>query len=168
MEKQRIFSDNNYLFIGRKIPNEFLKTFHELNCLEDGQNKKELDEKNDERRKLERDAFMKIYRVLSEKAHKNAPKSDWNLVRSHNVRKWFNSTLLNAGADSFHVEFFMGHTLDDTRAAYFRANPDKLRNDETIISSISVTDIVFDVYLGKWNYRVIPKVKTWSYFLTIP
>jgi predicted transcriptional regulator len=44
----------------------------------------------------------------------------------------------------------------------------KLRNDETIISSISVTDIVFDVYLKKWNYKVIPKVKTWSYFLTIP
>ena len=42
------------------------------------------------------------------------------------------------------------------------------RNDETIISSISVTDIVFDVYLRKWNYRAIPKVKTWSYFLTIP
>ena len=44
----------------------------------------------------------------------------------------------------------------------------KLRNDETIISSISVTDIVFDDQLGKWNYRAIPKVKTWSYFLTIP
>src|SRR5674476_854268 len=42
-----------------------------------------------------------------------------------------------------------------------------LRNDETIISSISVTDIAFDVYLGKWNYRAIPKVKTWSYFLTL-
>ena len=45
---------------------------------------------------------------------------------------------------------------------------DLLRNDETIISSISVTDIAFDVYLGKWNYRAIPKVKTWSYFLIIP
>ena len=22
--------------------------------------------------------------------------------------------------------------------------------------------------MGKWNYRAIPKVKTWSYFLTIP
>ena len=30
------------------------------------------------------------------------------------------------------------------------------------------TDIFFDVYLEKWNYRAIPKVKTWSYFLTIP
>ena len=44
----------------------------------------------------------------------------------------------------------------------------EFRNDKTIISSISVTDIFFDVYLGKWNYRAIPKVKTWSYFLTIP
>ena len=34
------------------------------------------------------------------------------------------------------------------------------RNDKNIISSISVTDIVFDDYLGKSNYRAIPKVKT--------
>jgi len=31
----------------------------------------------------------------------------------------------------------------------------KLRNDKNIISSISVTDIVSDDYLGKWNYRAI-------------
>jgi len=37
---------------------------------------------------------------------------------------------------------------------------EQLRNDKTIISSISVADIVFDVYMGKWNYRAIPKVKT--------
>ena len=43
----------------------------------------------------------------------------------------------------------------------------RLRNDKNIISSISVTDIVFDDYLGKWNHRAIAKVKTWSYFLTI-
>ena len=54
------------------------------------------------------------------------------------------------------------------RNIWFRCKKYLLRNDETIISSISVTDIVFDVYLGKWNYRAIPKVKTWSYFLTIP
>jgi len=28
--------------------------------------------------------------------------------------------------------------------------------------------IVFDDYLGKWNYKAIPKVKTWSYSLAIP
>src|SRR5665811_2165890 len=36
----------------------------------------------------------------------------------------------------------------------------KLRNDKNIISSISVADIIFDEYLGKWNYRAILKVKT--------
>ncbi len=30
-------------------------------------------------------------------------------------------------SNSFHVEFFMRHTLDDMSAAYFRANPEKLR-----------------------------------------
>ena len=35
-----------------------------------------------------------------------------------------------------------------------------LRNDKNIISSISVADIIFDEYLGKWNSRAILKVKT--------
>jgi hypothetical protein len=33
-------------------------------------------------------------------------------------------------------------------------------NDKNIISSIPVTDIVFDDYLRKWNSRAISKVKT--------
>ena len=28
--------------------------------------------------------------------------------------------------------------------------------------------IVFDDYLGKWNYKAIPNVKAWSYSLAIP
>jgi len=86
-----------------------------------------LENHDDDLRKHDQDSFMKVYRFISEKAQKNTPKGDWNLIRSHNVRKYFNSALLNAGADSFHVEYFMGHTLDDTRAAYFRASPEKLR-----------------------------------------
>jgi hypothetical protein len=90
-------------------------------------NPKYLENHNDELRKHDQASFVKVYRNISEKAQKNTPKGDWNLIRAHNIRKFFNSTMLNAGADSFHVEFFMGHTLDDTRAAYFRANPEKLR-----------------------------------------
>ena len=86
-----------------------------------------MENHDDDLRKHDQDSFMKVYRFISEKAQKNTPKGDWNLIRSHNVRKYFNSALLNAGADSFHVEYFMGHTLDDTRAAYFRASPEKLR-----------------------------------------
>lgn len=107
--KQRIYSDDDYLFICRKIHDSYINI------------------KKDELRKFEDISLKRLYQTLSEKSQKNTPKSDWNLIRSHNIRKWFNSAMLNAGADSFHVEFFMGHTLDDTRAAYFRANPEKLR-----------------------------------------
>ncbi len=31
------------------------------------------------------------------------------------------------------------------------------RNDEIIISRISVTDIIFDGILGEWNYKPFPK-----------
>ena len=86
-----------------------------------------MENHNDELRKHDQASFVKVYRNISENAQKNTPKGDWNLIRAHNIRKYFNSTMLNAGADSFHVEFFMGHTLDDTRAAYFRASSDKLR-----------------------------------------
>jgi hypothetical protein len=70
---------------------------------------------------------MKMYSAISEKACKNSPDGNWNIIRSHNMRRYFNSALLNAGCDSFHVEFFMGHKQDETRAGYFRASPEKLR-----------------------------------------
>jgi integrase len=105
LEKQKVYSDDGYLFIKRKVSDSYLETH------------------NEEERKLNRPAFMKIYREISTKARKNTPKGDWNLIRSHNVRKYYNSCLYNAGADSFFVEYTMGHTLDDTRAAYFRAVP---------------------------------------------
>lgn len=109
LEKQRVFSDDDHLFIKRYIDPKYLENH------------------DDNLRKLDQDSFMKVYRNISEKAQKNTPAGDWNLIRSHNMRKYFNSALLNAGADSFHVEFFMGHTLDDTRAAYFRADVEKLK-----------------------------------------
>lgn len=53
------------------------------------------------------------------------------------------------------------------RGARSLGRPFVFRNDKNI-SSISVIDIVFNDYLGKWNHRDIPKVKTLSYFLVIP
>jgi len=104
-----VHTDNDYLFIRRQIPDKYLET-HEENL-----------------RKLDTKAITKVYRRLAEKARKSTPCNDWGFIRSHNIRKYFNRTLLNAGADSFFTEFLMGHTLDDTRSAYFRASPVKLK-----------------------------------------
>ncbi|WP_370575804.1 tyrosine-type recombinase/integrase [Methanomethylovorans sp.] len=110
LDKQKVRSDSDYLFCCRWVPDEYLTDYDER------------------KRKLEHHSFMKVFRILSEKAAKCAPAGHWNLIRSHNLRKYFNSALLNAGADSFFVEFTMGHTLDDTRSAYFRATPEKMRD----------------------------------------
>jgi hypothetical protein len=109
LEKQKVLSDNDYLFISRHIPDALPES------------------KKESERKLKHDSFMKMYKGLSEKARMNTVKGNWNLIRSHNIRKYFNSALLNANADSFFVEFCMGHTLDSTKAAYFRANSEQLR-----------------------------------------
>jgi integrase len=109
LRKQYVYCDDNYLFIGRRIPPEFLDTF------------------DDELRKFERESFVCFYDSIATKAQKNAPPGRWNVIRSHNFRKFFNSALLNAGCDFFHVEYWMGHTLDNTRAAYFQPDPDKLK-----------------------------------------
>jgi integrase len=106
--KQRVYSNDDYLFIGRKIPDEWLDT------------------KDESLRKLERNAFLKLYRMLNEKARKSTPKGMWNIIRSHNLRKFYNSALINAGADSFFVEYTMGHTIDKTKASYFRSDPNSL------------------------------------------
>ena len=109
LDKQKVFSDNDFLFIGYYISDAFLKS------------------KDDKVRKLKTGTFMHIFRSISENAQKNATKGNWNLIRSHNMRKFFNSALLNAGADSFFTEFLMGHTLDATKVAYYRANTEQLK-----------------------------------------
>ncbi|WP_292387836.1 tyrosine-type recombinase/integrase [Methanosarcina sp. UBA5] len=109
LEKQRINNETNFLFCIRQIEDAFLVN------------------RAEERRKFTRDGLRELYRRLSEKARKNTKKGSYNLIRSHNIRKWFNSTLLNAGCDFFTVEELMGHHLPATQDHYFRASPEKLK-----------------------------------------
>lgn len=85
--------------------------------------------KAEELRKLETKAIQKIYRELSERARKASPSGEWNLVRSHNIRKFYNSTMLANHAELFFVDFTMGHQIDATRDAYFRADPKTLKDE---------------------------------------
>jgi len=110
MEKQRTtHNEDGYLFIANLVPWEYLENYDE------------------EYRKITTNVVAKIYRNISRKAGKFAPCGEWNKIRSHNIRKMFNSALVNAGCDNFYVEYWMGHTLNDTQAAYFRANPEQMK-----------------------------------------
>ncbi len=94
--KQRVTSDSGYLFIKQAIEPEYDS------------------DQVEERRKLTSKLINEVYRSIAEKAGKNVGFGKWNYIRSHTMRKYFNSSLLNAGADSFFTEFLMGHKLNDT------------------------------------------------------
>lgn len=102
IEKQRTTEDS-YLFIVRSVPKMYLSS------------------RNEELRKMGENAILKIYNIISEKAQKDT-KTGYNLIRSHTMRKFFNSCLLNNECDSFNVEFWMGHQIEKSKAAYFRAD----------------------------------------------
>ena len=111
--KQRVTTKDGYLFISRAVPDNYIKI------------KKEKD--REKLRQLGTQSIMGIYRRLSEEACRSAPCGEWNVIRSHNMRRFFNSQLLNANAPLFFVDFCMGHTLDAVHDAYFRVKPDELK-----------------------------------------
>jgi integrase len=102
LEKQRL-TKNSYLLIRRKVPNVYLKT------------------RDEELRRLTEDAIGEIYNLLSEKSGKSTPKGQWGLIRSHNIRKYFSNTLLQDGVEKKTIDFWMGHTQDDSDTAYFHS-----------------------------------------------
>src|SRR5665647_1243104 len=67
LEKQRVTSDNDYLFISRAVPDDYL-SFDDLD-----KSKKENARLREKMRKLDTTAIMAIYRRLSEKAQMSAP-----------------------------------------------------------------------------------------------
>lgn len=107
--KQKVTSQNNFVFIKRHIPLSYTNS------------------QDENERALDLEALVKIYRGISTKARKNTPVGTWNFIRSHTTRKFFNSTLYNAGCQSWAIEFMMGHEQDATRSAYYRPNPEQLK-----------------------------------------
>lgn len=73
-----------------------------------------------------RDIVRAFARVAEQSGILNEP-GTFNRVRPHAMRKFFYSTLLNNGADLFFTKFLMGHGVDQTHEAYFRADTQKLK-----------------------------------------
>lgn len=107
--KQKVTDESNYLFCLRRVSDDYLKDFDE------------------ERRKIQRPAFMKLYRDISTKAQKNTKLGQFNYIRSHNLRKVFNSRMLNSGCDYFHIEEYMGHALPGTQKHYYTPDVEELK-----------------------------------------
>ena len=123
-EKRHVASDSDYLFIKTRISDKYLQT------------------RNEELRKMKRNNVIEMYEKISRETGQDVAES-WNLIRSHNMRKVFFSNLINAGCDSMIAEYFMGHTLDGNKTAYFRASPDKLKEIYTkYVHALTIQPIV--------------------------
>lgn len=110
LNNQKVFSNDNYLFINKRVQQSYIESG------------------NDENRKLKRNTFMEIYRAVSDECKLSSPKGKFNIIRSHNLRRYFFSTLTNHGCNAVVVEFLMGHKLSETDSGYYRDNVIDLRN----------------------------------------
>jgi hypothetical protein len=86
-----------------------------------------LETKDDSLRQLSDNAVTKIYRGISEKASLNTKSGTWNKIRSHNMRKYFFSALVNAGCPHDTAHYMMGHKVGAVNAAYTRYNVEDLK-----------------------------------------
>lgn len=109
-EKRRVRSDKDYIFCKHDIPDSYLESLDEAD------------------RKLNAQGLMDMYRELAKKTGMDTDKGQWQIVRAHNLRKFFNSALLNNGADIFFTDYLMGHKIDPVHEAYFKADPKKLKD----------------------------------------
>ena len=116
-----IISDNEKEFLCRKTTEDSY-LFISANV-----SRSYLDAKNETIRRLPSSAIQQLYKRISKNAGMSSGKGVYNPFRSHNMRKYFNSTLKNNGCDSDLVEYFMGHTLGDTKTAYYEGDPEKLK-----------------------------------------
>jgi hypothetical protein len=89
--------------------------------------KKQNAENREEIRKIDEKTYIGLYQRLNEEAGTSAPLGEWNVIRSHNMRRYFDSTLLNVAAPLFFVDYCMGHQLDATHDGYYRGQPEKVR-----------------------------------------
>ena len=149
-EKRKIRSPDDYLFIKAYVDDWYLppEVIEKLKPPKIGEDEtsakyksrataeilKEVREKRqelnlkgyaDEVRKLDRSGLMAIFRELAKKTGISTGLGVYQLLRGHNLRKLFYTLLRNEGIDSFTIEFWMGHAIEEEQSAYFEAIPEK-------------------------------------------
>lgn len=87
--------------------------------------------------------FRSIYRAnkplntrgISSKFHKTSKTlklrkvNDYYIMRTHNLRKFFATTLERNKVPHLTTRWLLGHTIDPTTDAYFKADPESLKQD---------------------------------------
>jgi integrase len=110
--KNAVYSDDDYLFIRRYIDDAYLDT------------------RDDELRKYKSSkSIFVLYSELCNKANRSAKKGDYNLIRSHNMRRYFYNKLRDDKFEFENLEYLMAHSVSETVAGYWRIDPKSLREE---------------------------------------
>lgn len=83
--------------------------------------------------------FNRIGKKLGFAASEEGAYGFW---RSHGLRKYFISTIINETGDHVLADYLVGHKIDKTKRAYWKADPDKLKkNYIDVLEYLSIDEI---------------------------
>lgn len=77
--------------------------------------------------KISEAAFSKLFQRANDRAGLGYRDQKHRTLTSHILRKKFGTSLYKAGLDVLEVDWLLGHKISDSRAAYFKTNPDELK-----------------------------------------
>jgi len=137
--KHKVNSENDYLFINDSIPDSYLAS------------------KNEEVRKIARNTFLGLFNRLSNKASLSTEKGTFNVIRSHNMRKYFYTAMMLDDANNYLIDFFAGKTIPEDKETYFKASVEetkKLYLSHVNVLSFDDTEVLI---LKDSNYKALEK-----------
>lgn len=107
---------------------------------------------------LKEGIFLELYRVAADSIGlKKSGFRGYNKFHSHNLRKMFYNTILNVGGWGMSelAEYFMGHKLPGSRAAYLKATPERMRSEyikfvphfEEVLNPVIIQNPIIEMHL---------------------
>jgi integrase len=91
---------------------------------------------------LARKGVIGIFSRINKKFNFGKTSTGRNKFHAHGMRSFFSTQLFSEGVDSLAVDFMMAHSIPSTQAAYFKANPKKLRQKYIrVMNSVSTIPV---------------------------
>lgn len=87
-------------------------------------------------------------------------KGAYGFWRSHGLRKYFISTIINNTGDHILADYLVGHKIDKTKRAYWKADPEKLKAKYMeVVGYLSVDESKFKVFESEEFKKLTAELK---------
>lgn len=87
-------------------------------------------------------------------------KGAYGFWRSHGLRKYFISTIINNTGDHILADYLVGHKIDKVKQAYWKADPDKLKAKYMeVVGYLSIDESKFKVFRSEEFKKLTAELK---------